>query len=176
MTVRDRAGHFRGRMTMLQVEIVKQPDGTGVLRCTRPDGSVTWQKQTKHAAHFALHDLTHFAVEITLGYRRGFFGLIAEGWDAEDTTGKGTRGALPAEAIEVEKIVGLFDSERASGVLWSAKEFNTFAPRTLTDTEIQNIRALRSRLFHQWSAIAPGQKLELVFLSLLQNSSSRRTK
>src|SRR5579872_4676253 len=112
---------------MLIIEILKQPDGSGVLRCTREDGSVTWQKQARHAAHFALHDLTHFAVETALGYRRGFFGLIAEGWDVDDTTGKGTRGALPAAAVEVEKIVGLFDSERASGTLWSAEEFNTFA-------------------------------------------------
>ena len=148
---------------VLRVGIAKQPDGAGVLRCTRQDGSVTWQKQTRHASHFALHDLTHFAVETVLGYRRGFFGLIAQGWDLDDTTGKGTRGALPAEALEVETIVGLFDSERASGVLWSADEFNTFVPRTLTDIEIQNVRALRSTLFRQWSEIAPGQKLELEF-------------
>jgi hypothetical protein len=85
---------------MLQIEIVKQPDGAGVLRCTRQDRSVTWQKQTRHAAHFALHDLTHYAVETALGYRRGFFGLIAEGWDVDDTSGKGGRGALSAEAVE----------------------------------------------------------------------------
>src|SRR5712675_408963 len=103
---------------MLKIEIAKQPDGTGVIRCTRQDGSVTWQKQTKHAAHFALHDLTHYAVESALSYRRGFFGLIAEGWDVEDTTGNGARGPLSAEAIEVERIVGLFDAERGSGALW----------------------------------------------------------
>jgi hypothetical protein len=148
---------------MLHIEIAKQPDGVGVLRCTRQDGSVTWQKQSRHAAHFALHDLTHYAVETTLGYHRGFFGLIAEGWDVDDTTGKGARGALPAEAVEVERIVGLFDSERASGVLWTAEEFNDFAPRALTDAEIQKVRALRAALFRQWSAIAPGQKLELKF-------------
>src|SRR5579862_7984108 len=101
---------------MLNVQIVKRADGGGVLRCMRADGSVTWQKQkTQHAEHFALHDLTHFAVESTLGYRRGFFGLIAEGWEIEDTTGKGSRGALPPEAGEVELIVGMFDMERASG-------------------------------------------------------------
>jgi hypothetical protein len=148
---------------MLSIEILKQPDGTGMLRCTRTDGSITWQKQAKHAAHFALHDMTHYAVESALGYRRGFFGLIAEGWDVEDTQGKGTRGALPAEAIEVEKIVGLFDAERASGTLWTAEEFSQFAPRLLTEEEIQKVRALRSRLFRQWSEIAPGQKLELTF-------------
>lgn len=107
---------------MLKIEIVKRADGIGVLRCTRDDGSVTWQKQTRNAAHFALHDLTHYAVERSLGYRRGFFGLIAEGWEVDDTTGKGSRGALPDEALEVERIVGLFDAERNSGERWSAVE------------------------------------------------------
>jgi hypothetical protein len=148
---------------LVQIEIAKQPDGAGVLRCTRQDGSVTWQKQAKHAGHFAAHDLTHFAVETVLGYQRGFFGLIAEGWDVDDTTGKNALGALPAVAIEVEQIVGLFDSERASGVLWTADEFNTFSPRRLTDAGIQEIRALRSLLFRQWADLAPGQKLELKF-------------
>jgi len=150
---------------MLHIEIVKQPDGSGLLRCIRQDVSVTWQKHPRHAAHFAMHDLTHFVVETVLGYRRGFFGLIAEGWDVADTTGKGTRGAIPAEALEVEKIVGLFDSERASNRLWSAEEFNKFAPRVLTDREIQDVRALRSALSDQWSAIAPGQRLNLTFES-----------
>jgi hypothetical protein len=148
---------------MLQIEIVKQPDGAGVLRCTRQDGSVTWQKQAKHAAHFALHDLTHYAVETALGYRCGFFGLIAQGWDMEDTTGKGARGPVPAEAIEVERIVGLFDSERGSGAIWTTEEFNEFAPRRLTSAEIQAVRSLRSALFQRWSAVAPGQKLVLPF-------------
>jgi hypothetical protein len=148
---------------MLQIEIFKRPDGAGVLRCTREDGSITWQKQTKHAAHFALHDLTHYAVETALGYSRGFFGLITEGWDVEETTGKGMRGPLPAEAVEVERIVGLFDSERATGSLWTTEEFNQFAPRVLSDEEIQTVRAMRARLFEEWFAIPPGGKLELKF-------------
>jgi hypothetical protein len=145
----------------MQIEIVKQPDGSGVLRCTREDGSVTWQKQDRHAAHFALHDLTHYAVETVLGYRRGFFGLIAEGREVEETT-----TSLPAEALEVERIVGLFDSERASGALWSAEEFNRFAPRALADEEIQHIRELRAQLFRQWSETAPGAKLVVDYCCL----------
>jgi hypothetical protein len=148
---------------MLKIEIAKQPDGSGVLRCIRADGSVTWQKQAKHAAHFALHDLTHFAVETALGYRRGFFGLIAEGWDLEETTGKGARGALPPEAIEVERMVGLFDTERGSGTLWTPDEFNEFAPRPLTAEEILSVRKLRGTLFNQWFEVAPGGKLKLSF-------------
>lgn len=148
---------------MLLIAITKRADGAGVLHCTRGDGSVTWQKQEKHAAHFALHDLTHYAVETALGYRRGFFGLIAEGWEIEDTTGKGGRGTLPGEAFEVEQIVGLFDAERASGAIWTADEFNTAAPRALTEAEIQTVRALRARLFEQWLAVEQGEKLALRF-------------
>jgi len=148
---------------VLHIEISKRADGAGVLRCIREDGSVTWQKQAKHGAYFALHDLTHYAVETALGYHRGFFGLIAEGWEVEDTTGKGARDPLPAEALEVERIVGLFDSERGSGMLWTAEEFNGFAPRALTDADIQKVRALRGELFRRWSAVVTGQKLELEF-------------
>jgi hypothetical protein len=146
---------------VLQIEIAKRPDGVGVLRCTRADGTVTWQKQPKHGAHFALHDLTHYAVETVLGYKRGFFGLICQGWDIEDTTGKGARGPLPPESAEVERLVGLFDSERAAGALWTAEEFNQFAPRALSTIEILSVRQARGDLFRQWSEVPPGGKLEL---------------
>ena len=148
---------------MLLVQIAKRADGNGVLRCTRADGSVTWQKQTRHAAHFALHDLTHFAVESMLGYRRGFFGLIAEGWEIDDTTGKGSRGRLPPEAAEVERIVGLFDMERASGALITAADFAINAPCGLTDEEIARVRTCRGELFSRWHALEPGGTLELQF-------------
>jgi hypothetical protein len=145
----------------LRIEIVKRTDGAGVLRCTRPDGSVSWQKQPRHAAHFALHDLTHFAVETVLGCRRAFFGLVADGWDIEDTTGKGARGPLPEEAAETERIVGLFDAERACGVKWSATDFLQYTGRMLTDDEICRIRELRAELFRRWAAVPVGGALKL---------------
>ena len=152
----------------MRVQITKKANGSGVLRCVRSDGSLTWQKQNdRHAAFFALHDLTHFAVETTLGYSRGFFGLIAEGWDFQDTGGKGARGPLPPEALEVEGIVGLFDSERACGVIWTLEEFNEFAgvrgARLLTADEIVRVKKKRSELFQEWAAVAPGATLELQY-------------
>jgi len=152
----------------VRVQITKRSDGAGVLRCVRADGSATWQKLTdRHAAFFALHDLTHFAVETTLGYRRGFFGLIAEGWEIDDTTGKGARGPLPSEAGEVELIVGLFSAERAGGVIWTVDEFNEFATMTgarkLSFDEIVRVKKKRSELFQQWSAVEPGATLELQY-------------
>jgi hypothetical protein len=154
----------------LKIEIVKRADGAGLLRCTRADGSVTWQKQSeRHAVHFTYHDLTHFAVETTLGYERGFFGLIASGWDIEDTTGKGARGPVPDEAGEVETLVGLFDSERGSLTLWTSEEFAQFAPRRLTrkldEAAIRGIRSIQADLFRRWSQVEIGGQLELEYLS-----------
>jgi hypothetical protein len=100
---------------------------------------------------------------MALVYESGFFGLIASGWDIEDTTGKGARGGLPAQALEVERIVGLFDAERASGVPLTAEEFNRFSPRALADDDLENVRALRQKLFDYWFATPPGQTMELTF-------------
>ncbi len=153
---------------VLKIEIVKRADGAGLLRCSRADGSVTWQRQpASHAVHFTHHDLTHFAVETVLGYERGFFGMIASGWDIEDTTGKGARGPLSDESTEVESVVGLFDSERASGGLWTEGEFKQFTARKMTreldETAIRAIRATRAQLFERWAAVEIGGVLELEF-------------
>jgi hypothetical protein len=148
---------------MLTVQITKRTDGGSVLRCVRADGSVTWQKQDRHAAFFAIHDLTHFAVESVLGFRNGFFGLIAQGWDIDDTTGKGARGRLPEEAVQVEQLVGLISAEGAGGEIMTAEELNHFAslPSPLTEGQALQVRSRRSELLWQWHGLAPGQTLEL---------------
>src|SRR3982751_514238 len=107
------------------IEFTKRADGRTVLRCVRDDGSVTWQRNDdQRAAFFPLHDLTHYAVETELEFRRGFYGLIAEGWDIAETTGKTPRGSLPNETLEVEYLVSAFSAERASGDAAAAAEFN----------------------------------------------------
>ena len=150
---------------MMEVEIVRRADGGGVLRCKRSDSSVTWQKQGRHAAFFAVHDLTHFAVETTLGFRLAFFGLIDDGWEIEETDGKGSRGALPLEAMVAESIVGLLDAERASAAEWSVKEFNEARAQfeALKEEDLARIRDRRRQLFKQWSAIEAGSALKLVW-------------
>lgn len=146
-----------------------------MLRCERPDGSVTWQRlDGRQAAFFPLHDLTHYAVETELGFRRGFYGLIAEGWDITETTGKSARGPLPDEAVTAERIVGAFDMQRAGGTPWPAEAFNEQAvlqattgggvpPRPFTDEELDRVRARILDLFSRWARVAPGGTLTLTF-------------
>jgi hypothetical protein len=157
----------------VRITLTKRADGSAILKCIRADGSETWQKQQgQHAVFFALHDLTHYAVESELGIRDGFYGLIAKGWSIEDTEGKGPRGPLPHDALFVENVVGTLDSERASGSRWTAEEFNENtarfaanggrpAPRRLTDDELARIRERRAELFTKWNAMEPGRTLEL---------------
>lgn len=149
------------------VQITKRADGAGLLRCVRDDGSATWQKlPERHASHFAYHDLTHFAVETTLGYTQGFFGLVAGGWDIEDTTGKGSRGSLPPEAGEVEGLVGLLDTERASVVQWTEEELREFGGSAGARVRMDDLAAIRMRrneLFLEWFNVPVGGVLELQF-------------
>lgn len=163
------------RKPELRIQITKRADGSALLRCERADGSESWQKQEGgNAAFFPLHDLTHYAVESELGFRSGFYGLVAEGWDIEETTGKGARGRLPPEALTVEHIVGSLDAERASRATTSAGEFNAQAimfagerglpaPRALTDEELVRVRSRIRELFYEWFALADGKTMELLF-------------
>ena len=67
------------------------------------------------------------------------------------------------EAVEVERIVGVFDTERGSGTLWTLEEFNTYAPRPLTQQQLLDVRNLRGTLVRQWEEVEPSSKLELRF-------------
>ena len=160
------------------IEFTKRADGRTVLRCVRADGSVTWQRNDdQNARFFPVHDLTHYAVETELGFARGFFGLIAEGWNIDETTGKTARGALPNEALEVEYIVSAFSAERAGGAIASAAEFNqlatTFAsakgmppPRPLSDEDLARVRSRFDELAAKWRSLQPDETLELSFALL----------
>ncbi|HTL94397.1 MAG TPA: hypothetical protein VL157_02570 [Gemmatimonadaceae bacterium] len=164
-------------MTDLLIRIKRATDGSAALTCVRPDGSVTWQRQQgRLGAFFPTHDLTHYAVETTLGYRQGFFGLIADGWEIADF--ETAKGDIPQEAREAELVVGVFEMELRMGRGWSNTELREQGERyaastrpernriplpALSDDDIARIRALRASAFEQWDAVVPGETLELAF-------------
>jgi len=157
----------------LRVQFTKRTDGTVVLRCIRRDGSTTWECHEKHATFFSFHDLRHFAVETTLGLKIGFYGLIADGWDIVDTTGKGKRGKLPAASLLAEHVVGLLESEQSGGATpLSAADFNSQIDAILgvdqnrvrfTDAQLTNARNRTQQLHYEWASVLLGSTLELTF-------------
>ena len=159
----------------LVIRIKKGADGRTSLSCTRADGSTTWQKQQgAQASFFPRHDITHYAVEMVFGHRRGFYGLVADGWDLTDFGTPWPRGKLPKEANLSEIIVGFFDRERASGQMGTAQEINEElaafceenglpVPEKFTESDLSRVRQKRGELFAQWEAVEPGGVLELRF-------------
>lgn len=154
-------------MGTLVIQIKKGKDSRPTLTCIRPDGTRTWR--TAHP-FFPIHDLTHYAVESTLAYTEAFFGLIASGWNIDTFEAPGKAREMPAQALWAERIVGLLDVERGSGVLHGPAEFNAWLAHDheghppvppLTGDQLFRIRALRSALTARWQAIAPGDTLEL---------------
>ena len=163
-------------MPDLLVRIKKKADGSAALTAVRADGSSTWQQQNGQIGRiFPLHDLTHYAVELTLGCREAFFGLLSTGWHMSDFASPWPRGRPPVEARLVELLVGYFDLERMTGENTSAIEINqriesAIADGTLPpvsfrigDSQVAAIHDRRAELFARWNALAPGNALELRF-------------
>ena len=156
----------------MQIRIKKGRDGPNVFVCTRDDGSVTMQRQRQ--PFFAGHDLTHYAVETVLGHE-GFYSLLARGWSLDDFAPPYPRGRILLDADLSERIVGLLDLERASGVIMSAADANasirdhfarlgvTTGLPELTDDQLSAIRRRRGELLARWSELAPGEAIELTF-------------
>lgn len=162
----------------LLIRITKGTDGSAALSCTRADGSITWQKQNgQRGAVLPQHDLTHYVIESELGYRSGFYGVVADGWKISDFAAPWPRGAIPTEAREVELLVGFFDTERRSMDQWTSTQFNEHAvryvsagkhagvitPPTLTDEQISRVRQARDALLSRWFEVIPGGALEIEF-------------
>lgn len=159
----------------LTIRIKKNPDGRTSLSCIRADGTTTWQRQEgAQAAFFPRHDLTHYAVETVLGHVKGFYGLVAAGWDLSDFGTPWPRGRPPLDANISEMIVGFLDVERGSGEIRSIEDLNTAlaqfcvehsrpAPEPLSDDDLDRVRRKRGELFALWEAVEPGNALELAF-------------
>jgi hypothetical protein len=162
-------------MPDLLIRIKKKSDGSAALTCVRRDGSVTRQRQDgEQGRFFPIHDLTHYAVETVFGHRRGFYGLVADGWDLSDFGAPWPKGRLPADLDPSELIVGFLDTERAGGVEWNAAEFNAGVAKyhaqhrlagtcLVTDEQLKQIRAMLREVIARWQALPAGETLELPF-------------
>lgn len=154
----------------LLIRLTKGNGKPDTLTCRRPDGSVTWARCPGPAQH----DLVHYAVESVLGLTSSFFSLIAEGHDLRDFEVPGAAKALqlPAEASQTEFVVGLFQTELASGV-----PFDDFSgelrnacvakgvapPEFIRPNDVSRIRSAIHRLLERWAHTEPGGHIELTF-------------
>jgi hypothetical protein len=163
-------------MSALTLRLTKRAADEYVLTCVRPDGSIA-QKHYRGptAMFFPKHDLTHYVVETALGLRRGFYGLVAEGWNLGDFGTPWPRGKPPADADPVEDVVQLLDRETGAQQRWTAAEFNSFitqfqqqhstarAIAPITEKTLALIREQIREFTSAWLALPVGQTMELSF-------------
>ena len=138
------------------------------LTCARDDGTTTMSKFR------ATHDLVHYAVETELDIPDSFYRLIAAGLDIEafNQPGAAQALALPNGAKLAEAVVSLFEMERISFTSYSEQLFNQYlqsmcvqgdTPFSISRATLTRIRARIADLFRRWSAVMPGESLELYF-------------
>jgi hypothetical protein len=95
-------------------------------------------------------------VETTLSYAHGFYGLIADGWEIADFAAPWPRGPVPHDALEVELIVGFFESERRGRPpgrrTSSTRTANATSRRSARFTRAEPSPSLRVSRTRKWSA------------------------
>ncbi|MBC8143302.1 MAG: hypothetical protein H7Y38_17895 [Armatimonadetes bacterium] len=161
------------------IEFVKGESSSNkrdVVRIIRTDGTTAY---TYLHPYFPLHDLLHYVVETELELHESFWGLLARGWHFDDFATKNpATGKLlkiqPEQALAVEELVGFLqlaetgsvsrdpaDLQRLMGEQsWVAK----ISPMGIITSE--SIGAIQNRfaaLRKEWTAIASGDVLKLVF-------------
>ena len=153
------------------LQLTKNSDKAHVIKYIRDNGTETWMYSNDF---FVIHDLSHYAIEKTLGYTTAFYGMLNNGMAIQDFEDREKRNALliTDEACYAENMANLFLMEIAQG---DFEDFNTvsreafitinqkYPPPVLKDAEIKNIRNYLKQLILQWKDLPIGNSLQLTF-------------
>jgi len=153
------------------LQITKHSDKPHIISYRRDDGTTTWMKADDF---FVQHDLSHYAIEKTLGYSTAFMGMLNNGMDIKDFENreKRLRLTITAEACYAENMANLFLMEAArdkfddfNAVLASAftNMQQPIETPVLTETELNAVRQYLKTLLAQWRQLTPGQTMTLSF-------------
>ncbi|HXB44680.1 MAG TPA: hypothetical protein VNV85_11505 [Puia sp.] len=153
----------------MKLQITKNKGKPHIILYHRDNGTQTWM----HAdAFFVLHDLSHFALEKTLGYKNAFLGTVNKGVDVKDFENpeKRKQMGLGKEAAYAENMANLFLIELLQG---NFDDFNqilnqAFKPMDkqlsvpiLSDKEIFSVRTYLQALITQWKQLQSSETMHL---------------
>jgi hypothetical protein len=123
---------------------------------------------------FVRHDLSHYAIEKTLGYTTAFMGMLNDGMDIKDFEDRDKRLRIPltAEGVYAENMANLFLMEIAQGVVEDMNQViadsfiamgTPVTPVRFSDAELTAIRSLLRQLLGDWNTLPEGQTMMLEF-------------
>ena len=126
------------------------------LRCIRRDGSETATAMPRQG--ILPHDLVHYVVESGLGWRHGFLGMIAAGFDigwTMEQTHDPANQAIADQAIHAEAVVESLQAQLWSGAFDEALFLD--GVRSACEARGRSVPALApgagTRLFEQAQAL-----------------------
>lgn len=155
----------------MKIQIKKRNNSKHVISYLR-DGLETYWIEADN--FLVLHDLCHFAIETTLGYKTAFWGLIASGINPNVFENKEKRDALELsnEAWYAEHLANLFLIEYTQGRFENINEIfkqcmqehsSNVAMKQFSDTEIKAIRISLDQIIEKWKNIENDNLLSLEF-------------
>jgi hypothetical protein len=164
-------------MPRLTFRLKKNADAKAQLILVREDGTHTAGTIGPTDGYGPVHDLTHFAIESTLGVDDGFLGLCASGWEISDFEVRGTPARLPAGAIFAEVAAGELSRQLLTRQVTSLEDFLwaidlTFKQHPggvdrpqITEEQFNTIHALIAEQWKRWRELEANGVLELTFNS-----------
>ena len=164
-------------MPRLTFQLRKRADAKSQLVLTREDGSHTIGTIGPADGYGPVHDLTHYAIEQTLGLSEGFLGLCASGWEIADFEVKGTAARLPREAVFAEFAAGELSRQLLTRQVTSLEDFlwavdlsmkqqpGTLDRPHITQEQFDSIHALIAAEWKRWREVPANGTLELTFTS-----------
>jgi len=155
----------------VKIQIKKRANSKHIISYVR-DGLETYWIEADN--FLVLHDLCHFAIETTLGYKTAFWGLVNSGINPSDFEDKEKRDRLNLsnEAWYAEHLANLFLIEYAQGTFENINEVfkqcmlehnPNVAIKKFSDTEIEAIRTSLHQLIDNWNMVEDGNFLTLEF-------------
>ena len=164
-------------MLRLQFHLKKRADAKAQLILIREDGTHTSGSVGPADGYGPVHDLTHYAIEQTLGLTEGFPGLCASGWEIADFEVKGTAARLPREALFAEVAAGELSRQILTRQVSSLEDFlwaidltmqaqpGGFQRPAIDEEQFAAIHTLIADQWKRWRDIPPNGTIELMFTS-----------
>jgi hypothetical protein len=137
----------------------------------RRDGTETWFTSKNQSDFFAVHDLTHYAVETELGYRHAFYGLVAAGRELNDfghQEGQSNPADYHQEALWAENLVNTLQLGGSASYEQFVQMLEMTYPETsshpsVTEEAFGSIVARMRDVIGRWRTLKPEETLELEF-------------
>jgi hypothetical protein len=142
----------------MRIQIKKLNKIESEYTITRNDNSV--EKIVLDTKTYFIHDICHFVVEKNLGYTKGFWGMLAQGYSFKELLGK--ENALTEELRFIEKIVGPIQAVYSG---YYPKEnlnihiahLNFEVSSTVLENSLKDIKTISEK----WEKLIFGESLEL---------------